>query len=406
MGLEKLVVNQTVKVAKDTGKLESTISTMKDRLMDEGMKVIESAGINPSDLPFNIQDLLSGNISDPSSLLTPEIICSMPPLTNKQKQDGLRTIDSVLAATNTIIDNKNKISSALTSVQAPLNSLVTTSSTLDTIVGTVKNAIKIIKAIPVPTAIIPPTGGIGVPINVLTILSDSLDQLDKLLTYGKGVTQAVPQLVGGVTGMINTTVTGLNGLDASVNPVITTLTFVKTLIEKGDMCPALTQAEINATASEINDSVQESLTTSGVNSNPALNAVDENLLISGLSPNATPGLIYRGYRLTLEFDPNNEFSFPRRRIKAFRDFEVTNPGEDVFGGPKFLNDIKTSTLYNNPKSLDSSEYSYSATVEVLYEEMKYKIDNFLLTLRFGIKDYEVNSRGQVLAMMKIKQQMH
>jgi len=387
MGLEKLIVSQTVKVAKDTGRLESTIDTMKSKLMDEGMKVIESAGINPADLPFNITDVLNGNIANPTSLLTPTVICSIPPLTEKQKQDGTKAIESVLSATNSIIQNKNSIAGALQTVQIPLNTMVTTSQTLDTIISTVKGAIKVIKAIPIPTAIIPPSGGIGLPVNVLTILSDSLDQLDKLLTYGKGVTGAVPTLVGGVSGMINTTVTGLNALDASISPVVTTLTMVKTIIDKGDQCPALPQSEIDEVASVINADVQESLTASGVNSNPALNAASEAELIAALQPDARPSFIYKGYVLSIEFDPDNEFSFPRRRIKGFRDFERTNPGMEVYLN-KFTNNVTTSTLYNSPKGIYANDYSYSTSVEVLVDEIKYKIDTFLLTLRFGVAAFE------------------
>lgn len=397
MGLEKVVVSQVVKVAKDTGRLENTIDTMKDKLMEEGMKVVESAGINPNDLPFNIQDVLSGNIENPESLLTPEVICSLPPLTAKQKKDGAKQVESTLSALNGVISSKNQLSSALSSVQGPLNALTTTGSTLSTIIGTVKNAIKIIKAIPVPTAIIPPFGGIGVPINVLTILSDSLDQLDKLLTYGKGVTEAIPKLVGGVSGMINTTITGLNSLDGSIQPVVTTLTMVKAVVEKSDLCPALSTDEVNSVKTEVNNAVQESLTVSGVNSNPSLNAIDETQLLGALAPNAAPGLIYKQYRLILQYDPDNEYSFPRRRIRAFRNFEQTNPGMEVFLTNLSRTKISQSTLYNSPKSMTASDYSYSATVEVLYEEMKYKIDTFLLSLRFGLAADDAFARGDFSA---------
>ena len=63
----------------------------------------------------------------------------------------------------------------------------------------VKVTVKVIKAIPIPTSVPP---GVGIPINVLTILSDSLDQLDKLLTYGKGITTVVPLLTKAVLSMI------------------------------------------------------------------------------------------------------------------------------------------------------------------------------------------------------------
>ena len=200
--------------------------------------------------------------------------------------------------------------------------------------------------------------------------------------------------------MINTTITGLNSLDGSIEPVVTTLTMVKTVVEKSDLCPALSTNVINSVKTEVNNAVQESLTVSGVNSNPLLNATDETQLLGALAPNAAPGLIYQGYRLIIQYDPDNEYSFPRRRIRAFRDFEQTDPGVEVFQSNltgdlqyQFANKISQSTLYNSPKSLSASDYSYSATVEVLYEEMKYKIDTFLLSLRFGLAADNSIARG-------------
>ncbi len=94
MGLEKFVVKQVVKVAKDTGRLENTIDTMKNKLIDEGISVIEKTGINPADLPFSPQALMNGEVSNPSQLLTPEVVCSQQPLTHKQKADATRAEDS------------------------------------------------------------------------------------------------------------------------------------------------------------------------------------------------------------------------------------------------------------------------------------------------------------------------
>ena len=406
MGLEKLVVRQVVKVAKDTGRLENTIDTMRIKLVDEGIRLIESTGINPADLPFTPQDLLNGNVDDPSILLTPNAVCGLPPLTNTQKEKGEKTLESVLAAINGIIVSKNKIVGTLQTIQTPLNVINTTGSTLNTIIGTVKNAVKIIKAIPIPTAIIPPTGGIGLPINILTILSDSLDQLDKLLTYGKGITSAIPQLTGGVINMIDKTITSLNSLDDTILPLMTTLAFTKTVIEKGDSCPGLTQSEINIVQQEIQASIEESLIASGNNSDNAINIANEEALLDALKFNAFPGLIYKGFRLTLELDPSNQFSFSSRRIRAFRDFiDSDNPanGEDQLFyrgimGIKTGNNLSTLTLYNSPKSIDANDYSYSLSVQVLYEEMKYKIDTFLLSLRISIPrdELEIGRDGEII----------
>ena len=58
---------------------------------------------------------------------------------------------------------------------------------------------------------------ISLPVNVLTILSDSLDQLDKFLAAGKGVAGAVPTLVDANVGMIQSTIDKLNVIDSKLD---------------------------------------------------------------------------------------------------------------------------------------------------------------------------------------------
>ena len=412
MGLERLVVKQVVKVAKDTGRLENTIDTFKIKLIDEGIGIIEKAGLNPSDLPFSPQDLMSGKIETSSILLNAEVVCSQQPLTSKQKADAIRAIDSTLASVNNIIIAKNSIAGALVTIKAPLNTIVTTGQTLGSIISTVKNAIKVIKAIPVPTAIIPPSGGIGIPINILTILSDSLDQLDKLLSYGKGVTKVIPELTGGVVKMINTAVAALNGLDKVIMPVVSTMAFVKTIVEVGDSCPNVSQNEINNIQNSIVEKIEESIQSVGDNSNPNTNNVTNEQLIMSMAPNARPPLVYKGFTLTLEENPENgyftqvevgdtgvfedkfiSFSFPARRIRGFRNFLETNPGEEIYLG-KFPNNITEKTLYNSPNGMNADNYSFSSSVTVLFDEMVYKIDNYLQQIRFAVSAMDEIDRGQ------------
>jgi len=387
MGLETVIVKQVVRVAKDTGKLETSLSLMEEKLKLQGVKVIEQAGIDPSVLPFNLEQLLDGNVENPGSLLTPQSVCSIPPLTDIQKENALRETENVLININNIISNKNKIATALQTVQTPLTTLATTATTLDNIITTVKTAIKVIKAIPIPTAIIPPqVGGLGVPINVLTILSDSLDQLDKLLTMGKGVTKSVPILSRAVLNMITMIINKLNGLDSIIEPVITTVQIVQTVAEVGDQCPNLTQGSINDVTTAISQDIIASVAASGDNSSLDINAVSEADLVASLQSNASPGLVYKGFKMVLESNPENPYSFPQRRVAATRDF-ASDPNMvyklrgslinalTPFQSSQALGEV---TLYNSPSNEPQGRYSYSASTQVLVEEMKWKIDKYML----------------------------
>jgi hypothetical protein len=393
MGLETVVIKQVVKVAKDTGKLETSLSLMEEKLKAQGVKVIEKAGIDPSVLPFDLNQLLEGKIENPGQFLSPESICSLPPLTESQKTNAEKEVENTLISLNNIIENKNKIASALQTIKIPLTTLATTSQTLDGIISTVKVAIQVIKAIPVPTAIIPPQiGGIGVPINVLTILSDSLDQLDKLLTMGQGVTKSVPILSRAVLNMISTIINKLNGLDNIIQPVITTVQIVQTVSKVGDQCPILDQGSIDEVTTAISQAVITSVAASGDNSSLDVNTSSDEALTNSLQANASPGVIYNGFRLTLESNPDNPYSFPQRRISATRDF-AKDPNVTYFAGgiiktvtgvsnPSALGVV---TIYNAPANEPQGRYSYSASTQILFEEMKYAIDIYMLNVTRGIQ---------------------
>ncbi len=71
--------------------------------------------------------------------------------------------------------------------------------------------------------------------------------------------------------------------------------------------------------------------------------------------------MYKGFKLEIQFDPKNEFSFDSRRIKSTQKFKINKKT------PKEI------ILYN----LSNNGYSYSSSVEVLINEAKFRIDNFL-----------------------------
>jgi hypothetical protein len=397
MGLETVIIKQVVKVAKDTGKLETALSLMEEKLKAQGVRVIEKAGIDPSVLPFNLEQLLNGEVDNEGQFLTPESICSIPPLTEIQKANAIKEVENTLTNLNNIIENKNKIQSALQTIKTPLTVLATTSSTLDNIISTVKVAIQVIKAIPVPTAIIPPqVGGIGVPINVLTILSDSLDQLDKLLTMGQGVTKSVPILTRAVLNMISTIINKLNALDDIIQPVITTTQIVQTVAQVGDQCPVLEQTTIDVIATSLSQTIIDSVAASGDNSSLGINISSDAALAAALQANASPGVYYKGFRLTLESNPDNEFSFPSRRIAATRDFakdplkrySLTPIDKRMFllGQSDVLGLV---TIYNAPENEPQGRYSYSSSTQVLFEEMKYAIDLYVLKLNVAVVPQEI-----------------
>ena len=281
MGLEKLIIKQSTKVAKNTIKLEDSLEAIENKLVNRGFELVEISGINPQLLPFDLTEMINGEIEDADAFLTPDFVCSIPQLSQQQKTNLDREIEKTKQEITNIVDNTNKIKEGLLTVQQPLQVLEVTAENLNNVVKTVKSAVKVIKSIPIPVAFGMPA--ISLPVNVLTILSDSLDQLDKFLAAGKGVAGAVPTLVDANVGMIQSTIDKLNVIDSKVRPILTVCSFLKAVSELQPQCPLVEQDDINAIQQEISQDIQEALLEVGDTSIPELNFINETALIAQLS---------------------------------------------------------------------------------------------------------------------------
>jgi len=112
---------------------------------------------------------------------------------------------------------KNNLTTAVNSFSRRISSLNSFVNTLNgTIIG-VTAAITVIKNIPIPTAIIPPmTGGIGIPINILTRYSDTLIQLNKTLDGLEADSKALSSLISGATSTVQGLLDRLSTLDSLI----------------------------------------------------------------------------------------------------------------------------------------------------------------------------------------------
>lgn len=226
-----------------------------------------------------------------------------------------------------IIKQKNQITEALTQTSSILNTLNVTGNTLETIISTISSAVTVIKAIPVPTSIPP---GIGIPLNIITAFSDALDILGDALKIGKAQLSIIPEAVNIILPYIQNIIDKLNALDQALSVCI---------IEQN-----LDPNDVGFTLSSV-----------GNLPNTATNVIQDQTLLSQLSPNSQNPLLYKGYKLELQYDPKNQFSFPARRIKA-----VNNDTQNV--------------LFNTPNGV----YSFSSSTQVLVNEAKFRIDQYVL----------------------------
>ena len=116
-----------------------------------------------------------------------------------------------------IVQQKNQIQSALSNVLGEFSRVNSTVNATKTIVTTVGTAVKVIKSIPLPTSVPP---GIGIPVNVITLLADSLDTLGDLVKGAKASLKIVPPVAKTVTESSQIVLDKLTILDGVLNECI------------------------------------------------------------------------------------------------------------------------------------------------------------------------------------------
>lgn len=264
-----------------------------------------------------------------------------------------------------IVQQKNQIQLALQSILAGFNTVQQTVNVTETLVTTVSTSVKIIKAIPFPTSVPP---GVGIPINVITILADSLDKLGDLLKGAKGALKVVPSAAKTITSAAETVLTKLQALDVVLNKCIE------------ELAEGLTDQETNELLNEIGNVAA----TAGDNSSIGLNIANEEDLLNRLQPGSNnpfkyrkPGFRNKDWLLTIEYNEENDLPFPQRRIRA----ENLNQFEG--------NIYRGVVVYN----IYGKKYSYSTSVEVLVDEVKFVIEQ-LDTNWYKNNNPDFNTSGQ------------
>jgi hypothetical protein len=216
-----------------------------------------------------------------------------------------------------LIKTRNILLKNVTGLRKRVQKFNTVARTLQTTATLTKVLIKVITSIPLPTAIIPPmSGGIGVPVSLLTKYSNSLVKLNKILDKVLDESGAITSVVGSIEPPLQTTEDRLKSIDALIQQCID---------------GASTQADLAAL-----------LSTAQPKGNTGSN-------LDGLS-DTDPRFFYKGYRLEIIQDPNSPKIAPRRYAIA-----KDKRGVTVLKGPP----------------------SFSSSTDVLLDEIKFRIDNQL-----------------------------
>jgi hypothetical protein len=116
-----------------------------------------------------------------------------------------------------IIKERNNLIKAINSFEKRVQKLGATANKLNGVITTARVAIQVIKNIPLPTAIIPPmSGGLGIPVSILTRYSDALIRLNKLLDALEADRQGILGVVSTVSGTLLSLKARLQSLDIPI----------------------------------------------------------------------------------------------------------------------------------------------------------------------------------------------
>jgi len=223
-----------------------------------------------------------------------------------------------------IIAKKNQMSQALSQTQKGLTTLTDTSSTLEGILTGADIAVKVIKALPVPTSVPP---GVGIPLNVINGFTSTLIKLADLIKSGKATVKQITPATKIMVTSISQIQDKLSKLDGLLAKCLEEQTVGMTNDEK--------EAYFTSLGIDL-----KSNTTIGDGTKPGESLEDR------LSPNSTNPYVYKGYTIILDTNSGNKFSFPERRAIA------TNVEGEKIVGP----------------------WSYSASTQVLLDGVKFEID--------------------------------
>ena len=430
MGLEKLVINQITGAAANAFKMSIVIDAMKDKVIDEVAGKVEEKV--PVPLPFDTRSVIGGNVPLPANLLTPEVMQTVPEISETQRAELLITLDNLESQLNGLIGTKNSLQGALDTLRTPISTLEKLADTLGKVIPTLKGVVLIIRNLPLPTAVPP---GVGLPATVLNNFSNTLDVLKVVIDKIDGPVSVVTDGVEEIVKVITPLLGKLKLLDPIFSQSQQIIIFIRALLLYG---PNASQENINEVASDVNgrstailDGSPGPLNSSsngewrltspvdgiggngaggtggtggtggstggrddgngppdGVPPTPPSPYTDargfvyeffsddkaySDFLLGLLTPPVVgDGLIYRGYQLIIENDPSNSFPFPSRRIKAT--FTLTssdiNPNDP---STNFALRLLGSIIYNLP----DEDYSFSSSVQVLISEAYYEIDRFV-----------------------------
>ena len=409
MGLDKIIVGQLNYATANAYKLNIAVDGIQDLVIDTVALRIEDE--IPIPLPFNISvaSVLKQQQQIPKTITKELLVQEFPPystaaialkqIPEPQKKEISDILDEIEGILNKNIEIKNTLSGALNTVLKPIDTIAKLVSTLNQVIPTLKTVVTIIKALPIPTSVPP---GVGIPVNVINGFTDTLITIDDSLSKLGGPIDAADQGIKGIQSKIKPIIAKLSILDPIFDKATQIIILIRILLDFGGDLENLTPEKIKGVGDAVlgRQAVIKAIAPGPLTSDSsAANALANAELDKSLQPGSLKPLIYKGFKLELQSDPDNQYSFPSRRIYGKFQNEVIenslgfNSAQNNLLGidARLLNSLKDSDIYNLPAVVVTEEnddriteltqghpYSFSSSTQVLLSEIYYEIDQLIL----------------------------
>lgn len=242
-----------------------------------------------------------------------------------------------------IINQQNNISEALWILENSINTLERITGGASIVIDVSSKVAFIIKKLPLPTAPAP-----GIPVGIITTFADVLDKLNIKIIGGEATIEETRK----VLFTIRSYVLNLRYKLITLGEILLSILNKFKQIESNN--------DFDELVSNINDSINR----------PIYSPIEERYenLEERLSPKSLNPIIYREYRLVLEYNTVVEpiTNLPYRRVVAIN----TNDSNLVLIR-EFFDFIEDETRY-----VDDS-WSYSDNLQILVDEIKFVIDYYI-----------------------------
>jgi hypothetical protein len=413
-GLNLLVIYNYVLIISKAFQLDIKLAQLQDKIIDIVATKIEEQ--IPFPLPFNIRAILKNpkadiSITFPKQFIIEEAIKLKPQIPEEVKQPVRDLLDNLELKLDPIIEAKNAIISAIEPIQEPLKTLDKVSKTGKSIIDPLDIAIKVLKTMPVPTAV--GTPAVAITVGVINTFGTVITTAEKVISATKGPLDAIDSVVTQATSAINSIAPALGVVDDMMSQVTGLFTVIRVFL--GDPIETIdpltgevtsttpmpfppTEADFDAVLQAEGRKINaKTLKLPGPlvsNSDPDKNLASNKALLKQLSPNANPPYIYRGYKCIIQSNPD-PFSLPSNRIQGtfIKNSTNTNPTSidkellDTYQIDKRLGLIlEGSVIYNIPAVAKDDEndvritgdndnpYSFATSIQVLVSEIQLQID--------------------------------